>query len=496
MLRRSPELEAKPRPGPGDWVVWLSLTVLATVLLVSVRDRIHEAHVALTYLLVVLLASARAGRAIGLALAVLSFLCFNFFFLPPFYTFTVHNPLDWFVLIAFLVTSAVAAQLLYRLQAEAYAAYRRAGEIDRLATLGAENLNAARAEDAVQAIVGVIRSGLELSVCEIFLSEGEDRLRRIARAPEKVGDAEEMLALADLRVGADARVSLLPLRVRDRTVGMLRLESATPISFDRAQERFAEALGYYAALGLERMTLAREAEHAVALREADRLKDSLLMSVSHDLRTPLTTIRALAQDIAADGDERALVITEEADRLNRFVSDLLDLSRLNAGQLTVSPELVAAEDVLGAALQRVSGVAAGRDINASIDVSEPILVARLDFVHSLRALVNLLENALKYSPADAPVDVSLRREDDCVAFVVADRGPGVPPELRERIFDSFFRNSDVPDASGAGLGLSIARRLAEAQGGRVSYAPRDSGGSVFTLTLPAATPAELETMSL
>src|SRR5215218_2142738 len=207
MLRRSPELEAKPRPGPGDWIVWLTLMVLATLLLVSVRERIHEAHVALTYLLVVLLASARAGRAIGLSLAVLSFLCFNFFFLRPFYTLIVHNPLDWFVLIAFLVTSAVAAQLLYRLQAEAYAAYRRAGEIDRLATLGAENLNAARAEDAVEAIVGVIRSGLELSACEIYIGEGEDRLRRIARAPEDVHPAEDTVALSELLVGEDDRVS-------------------------------------------------------------------------------------------------------------------------------------------------------------------------------------------------------------------------------------------------------------------------------------------------
>jgi K+-sensing histidine kinase KdpD len=352
MLRAERPLGLRPRAAASEWLLWLVVMAAATLLLLRFRRGIDEAHVALTYLLVVLGASARGGRPVGLSFAVLCFLCFNFFFLPPYYALTVHNPIDWFVLFSFLVTSAVAAQLLYR------------------------------------------------------------------------------------------------------------------------------------------------AEHAARLREADRLKDALLMSVSHDLRTPLTTIRALAQDIAAEGDERAGVVMEEADRLNRFVSDLLDLSRLNAGELPVNAELVAAEDVLGAALQRISGVAAGREVNASIDVAEPILVARLDFVHALRALVNLLDNALKYSAPEAPIDVTIARQEPHVAFVVADRGPGVPVELRDRIFDSFYRGDHSDDAGGTGLGLAIARRLAEAQGGEVRYAPRPGGGSVFTLLLPAATAAELESISL
>jgi two-component system sensor histidine kinase KdpD len=137
---------------------------------------------------------------------------------------------------------------------------------------------------------------------------------------------------------AGARTLLLPLRVRERTVGVLVLLDAAGITFDAARRRLLQALAYYAALAAERVRLAAEAEHADALRQADRLKDALLASVSHDLRTPLTTIKALAHDIGVSGDERAVVIEEEADRLNRFVADLLDLSRLAGGALTVAPE--------------------------------------------------------------------------------------------------------------------------------------------------------------
>jgi two-component system, OmpR family, sensor histidine kinase KdpD len=189
-------------------------------------------------------------------------------------------------------------------------------------------------------------------------------------------------------------------------------------------------------------------------------------------------------------------VEEEADRLNRFVSDLLDLSRLNAGGVPAPPELIAAEDVLGAALQRLTGAADSRVVNASFDPTEALLVGRFNFVDTLRALVNLIENALKYSPTGSPVDVSVRRDGEWVAFEVADRGAGVAPSDRERIFEPFFRGTRTSDAVGTGLGLPIARRAAELQGGSLAYAPRPGGGSVFTLRLPAVETAEIERMSL
>jgi two-component system, OmpR family, sensor histidine kinase KdpD len=506
-----------------QWLVWFGALGAVTAGMLAVRDSLDKAHVALAYLLLVLGASSRGGRTLGLALAVAAFGCLNFFFIFPYHTFVVAEPLDWLVLAAFLITGMVAAHLLARAQSEATAARQRAIEIDRLSSLGSETLNAGRAEDALTAITAVIRATLDVARCEIYLRDESRRSVTLAAGagieppapvePTVLADsrlvewvAESGRAVVErvdgaTRVGldaavsggagavdlADARTLLLPLLVRGRTVGVLRIAHTSRLSLDAERRRFVEAISYYAALGTERVRLVAAAEHAEALRQADQLKNAVLASVSHDLRTPLTTIKALAHDIRADGDERAVTIEEEADRLNRFVADLLDLSRLAGGALVLHPEINAAEDLLGAALQRVGGTLRGRTLEASLDPAEALLLGRFDFAHSLRALVNLIENALKYSPADSSIDVTARRNGEALEFVVADRGPGVPPAERERIFEPFYRPSGAaPDAAGAGLGLSIARGLAEAQGGSVRHAPRDGGGSLFILSLPAA----------
>lgn len=502
----------RAREAPG-WVAWIAALGALTAALVAVRPHLDEAHVALGYLLLVLAASTRGSRARGIALALLSFFCFNFFFLPPYGTLVIHEPLDWLVLLSYLAVAAVATQLLYRARREADEARRRADEIDRLSTLGAETLNAGRAEEALFAIAEVIRATLAMDACEIWLrDEGGGaragaRVGAPARADAEAGSTAAALVLdrgagvaerldGTVRVlpeGAtvpeveDARALSLPLRVRGRAVGALRVAKEGGIALTAAERRFFAALSYYAALGAERVRLIADAERAEALHEADRLKDALLASVSHDLRTPLTTIKALAHELREGGDERAVVIEEEADRLNRFVADLLDLSRLGAGALRVSPEVTAAEDLVGAALQRVSGPLAGREVRARVEPGDPILLGRFDFVHSLRVLVNLLENAHKYAPPGTPLDLSARREGDRLVFEVADRGPGIAPSEAEHVFAPFYRaRGAAPDAGGAGLGLSIARRLAEAQGGSLRHEPRPGGGSVFVLSLPAA----------
>jgi len=249
-----------------------------------------------------------------------------------------------------------------------------------------------------------------------------------------------------------------------------------------------QLLALIRAESLERERLAVEAEHAAALREANRMKDVLLASVSHDLRTPLTTIKALAQNAALRGDESARVIEEQADRLTRLVADLLDLSRLKGGGFPVSLELNMAEDLVGAAVRQVAGLlnGGGRRVVTHVDTQGPPLAGRFDFVQSLRILSNLIENALRHSPPDGVVDLSVERAGEQLIFTVSDRGPGVAPADRERIFEPFYRaQGSAPDFGRTGLGLSIARRLAELQGGTVDYAPRPGGGSVFSVRLPA-----------
>ncbi len=350
-------------------LAFLALAVV-TVALLEFRDRLDKAHVTIALLAVVLLASASGGRRLGIGVAALAFVVFNYFFLPPYDTLVIADPLDWSVLAAFLMVGIVAAELLHRAQREAATARAQADEIRRLSV---------------------------------------------------------------------------------------------------------------------------EAERAAALREADRLKDALLASVSHDLRTPLTTIRGVAQDIADGGDDRALEIAEESERLHRMVEDLLALSTIKAGALRPSIAINAAEDVMGAVLQRVSVLARGRELRASLDPADPVLIGRFDFSFALRILSNFLENALKYAPADAPIEFRVRRDGARLRFEVLDRGPGVPEGDRTRIFEPFHRA--VGDSSrgtaGAGLGLAISSGLATAMGAAVSYQPREGGGSVFALDVPGAELSDL-----
>lgn len=503
---------------PGAWGalgLWLLAVVGCTLLLWSVRDGLHEAHSALAYLLLVLGGSARNGRFVGLVLAVVSFLAFNFFLLPPYYTLALEDPLDWWVLIAFLITSVVAAQLFHRTRQALETAENRAREIDRLSALGAESLSVPRAADAVTAIARVIRSELPVASTQVVVLEDDGETPTVlARAPAEerekpdadlvhvaVGEgrivaigpdgasrvAPSGTDLASLLSGASSHVAvLIPLRVRDRNLGVVRLSDPQGLRLDQAKAVFADTLIYYAALAVERVRLAAEAEHVAALREADRLKDALLASVSHDLRTPLTTIRALATELRVTGDERSAVIEEEAERLNRLVTDLLDLSRIRGGTLPLEPRIIAAEDLVGAVLQRLGGMPGIDRLEVRLPPGGALPVGRFDFVHALRALSNLVENALGHSPDGQVVEIEVVEEGEELLFRVLDRGAGIPEEERDRIFEPFFRagSSSGSDRGGTGLGLAIARSVAEAQGGSVRHAPRSGGGSVFELRLP------------
>jgi len=238
------------------------------------------------------------------------------------------------------------------------------------------------------------------------------------------------------------------------------------------------------------LVTAERARAAEAARRADEVASlgGVLAAVSHDLRTPLTTITALAQAGVARGDPNARGIEEEANRLTRLVADLLDLSRLRGGALPVRPELNTAEDLVGAAVRQTAGLFTERTLETTVDLTEPALVGRFDFVQSLRILSNLLGNAAHHTPPSSPVELSVQRVGGTLAFAVADRGPGIAVAERDRIFEPFYRPAGAPADGGggsAGLGLAISRRLAELQGGTVDYTPRVGGGSVFTLRLPA-----------
>ena len=518
---------------------WFWLGVLALVIgaLLPFRERLDKAHITLALLLVVLSSAADGGRRVGVVTAALAFFGFNWFFLPPYSTLVIADPLDWFVLLAFLGTSVIASHLFHRVQREAESARERAAEVTTLATLGAEAMAAPRAHGALQVVAATARHALGVATCRVHVAEGamlvetDAALRAAARTPvvhrydtvvasaaasappdfEPVGLALDggapvaVLGAGVVRVvaggerslaaslaGAEVYRLLIPLRGGERSIGVLDVEDPAGLSIDDARERLLSALAYYAALGAERSRLERTAEHLEALREADRMRNAVLASVSHDLRTPLTTIKALAHEMATLGDERSGVIEQEADRLNRFVGDMLDMSRLASGRVSLQVTVTPVEELLSVALQQVEGTFGARRIVVQLPSGDAFPLARFDLTHSARILVNLLENARKYAPGDAPVEMRVVREGGMIAIHVADRGPGVAPDEAERIFEALYRPaSSRPDEGSLGLGLAIARGLAEAQGGTLSYARRDGGGSVFTLRLPAADLHEL-----
>jgi two-component system, OmpR family, sensor histidine kinase KdpD len=495
------------------WILWIAILAVATLAMYSVQAKIDQAHVVLLYLLIVLGASASGGRVLGFTLAFVAFLLIDYFFQQPYYDLFNNKPLDLFVLVTFLTTAIVATQLLARAQAEAREARARAIEVTSLSQLASETLNAGRAEDALVKMVDVIQSTLGVSSCTIWpwfadrgfaeciTREGIEAKRRepdslVHRAAER---GEPLTLSVDGALGGEhaapgTRELFLPLGVKSGVVGVLVLSDEKPIVFDPPKQRFLAALTYYAALGIERARLVREAEHAAALREADKLKDNLLASVSHDLRTPLTTIKALAQTEALRGDTAAAAIEEQADRLTRLVADLLDLSRMKGDAFRAAPDINTAEDLIGAAQRQAQGLLLeGRTIRTVVDLESPALVGRFDFTHALRILGNLLENALRYTPPGGSVELGVRRDGDSLVFTVADRGPGIPAAEAERIFQPFYRHADsAPDVGRAGLGLSIARRLAEIQQGSLKYESRPGGGSVFVLKLPAVDIEEAE----
>lgn len=497
------------------------MLALATAILVQLRGDIEQSHAVLVLLLIVLGGSASGGRALGYVLATLGFLLIDYFFQAPYGLLSVGKALDWVMLAAFLASAFVATELLARAKEEADTARARTAEVASLSRLGSATLKHARAEDGLHEAGSLIRSTLDARWCTIRQVNGPLRdtvwtstagalddasvarqmvieAQIVDRAASGLEEKEVALAVAggdvsivsvDSYAGQDVVEAFgLPLYAESRLVGLLIVggDASASVVFDAARRRFLTTIAYYAALGLERVRLTQEAGEAHALREADRVKDEVLATVSHDLRTPLTTIKLLAQAAGLRGDPAAGIIEEQADRLASMVTNVLDLSTIRAGSLHLEIGLNTAEDVIAAATAQVQGRLLGRRIATQFDLDERELIGRFDFVQTLRILGNLVDNALRYTPPGGIVEIDAGRDGPWLAIRILDTGPGVAEAERTRIFEAFYRpKSQVPDAGSAGLGLSIAQRLAEVQEGSIAYEPRAGGGSIFTVRLPA-----------
>jgi two-component system sensor histidine kinase KdpD len=393
------------------------------------------------------------GMAYAVPVALASMLAFNFFFLPPLYTFTLADSQNWFALLVFVVTAIVVSELATRSR-------RRARESALLAQIATSLLE---------------RGGVT------------SELERIAAEAARALQVEQ----ARIELGSDGTqaAEAHPLVVGDRRVGTIYLEGRRQGS-EAARRRLLPALASLLGVAIDRERLAGEALEAEALRRSDAIKTAVLRSVSHDLRSPLMAILTSAGALARrdfdldQTDRRELVetILGEAERLDRVVGNLLDLSRLQAGAAQPEPEVWTIDDVVVRALDEV-GETDGR---MEVALPEEPPAVRVDVHQIERVLVNLIENALRYSPASEHVRVQVSATASEVLVRVVDRGPGISPTELERIFEPFQRGSRSGEVRGAGLGLAIARGFAEANGGRVWAESRQGQGASFVLALPVA----------
>jgi two-component system, OmpR family, sensor histidine kinase KdpD len=462
---------------------------------------VNATTVALSLLLVVLLSAAYRGIGPAILAAVASMLGFNFFFLEPVGTFTIHDPQNWVALFAFLLTAIVASQLSSAARKRAREAEESHEQVWKLYQLSRAIIITPDPETAESTISKQVRETFNIGNCEVCVPDERGRLHRPAAAAEtaQVNSSEmlvqEVFQSGEMRVDAGQDAIYAPLKVGVRVTGVMVLTSC---ELKRAS---IEAIGGLVALALERARFLKELSRTEALRQSDQLKSALLASVSHDLRTPLTSIRAavdnlLDKSLAWDRDalrEFHVIISEEVSRLTRLVQNLLEMARIEAGELHPVKEWASVPELIDTVLDRCAATLVNHRV--LVEMKEGLPLVKVDARLLASALANLVENAAHYSSAQS--NIVVRGEVDANAntltMSVHDEGPGIPGDDVSRLFDKFYRGStrSASRHEGTGMGLAISRGIVEAHAGKIWVESRSSVGSTFFFSVPV----ELRTAS-
>lgn len=452
---------------------------------------VNQTTVALSLLLAILAVSAVWGMAVSVFMSIVAMLVFNYEFLPPVGTFTIADPQNWVALGAFLVTSIMGSQLSARIRKEADHANGRRREIERLYKFSQKLLGEGNVIQLMNAIPNYIVESFEAGAAELFLPQKAKFYRSGFGASHL--DEEKMKA-AFLRdestIETQQSLYFIPVRLGVRAIGSLGISGA------RLSRQTLDAVGSLVAIAIERARAVEQLGQTEAERQGERLKSALLDSVTHDFRTPLTSMKAAVTSLLASAKTNAeqrhellSIINEECDRLNHLVEEASEMARLEAGEIELHFAPTPIEEIVQDALAQMKSSLLGRAVHVKLRPDLPRVKA--DPERTKDILVNLIDNANLYSPKEEPITISAEVTGDCVATHVADRGPGIEDFEQGMIFDKFYRGKDQRYlVRGTGMGLPIAKAIVAAHGGSISVTSQLGHGSVFSFTLPIAREAQ------
>lgn len=464
------------------YLLAILLVMSVTAIFFVLRDELHTTLIALLYLLPLGIITALWGLGAGIASALVTFFTFNYFFIEPFYTLMIHQPVDVAILLVFLIVALVMSQLLGRAQASLAAATAREREATQLYELS----TALTGLHDDHAIVQILAN-------QVYAVAGGAFVEVNITGPQPFS----IQLPADAPPGRDPEL-VVPIETGHSVLGEIRIWKAGPAISPR-ERRLFQTFASQSAVALDRAWLAQAESRAQVLEESNQLKSSILSSVSHEFRTPLSTIKAAASSLRSNEidwnsearSELIAAIDDEADHLNMLIGNLLDMSRIESGALKPNRAWNILSEIVGSVLDRMRHLA--EEHRFELDIPDDLPLIPVDYVQMEQVFTNLVSNSLKYAPANTVIRIWARTQNNFVHIQVSNQGPQVPSEHLERIFDKFYRVTAADRVTGTGLGLSICKGIIEAHDGRI-WAENLPDGFAFNFTLPlvwdGASPAQ------
>lgn len=449
------------------------------------------------YLLAVVITALRSGFGPAVMASILSVLVFNFFFVPPQFTFRVADAQYIVTFSALLATGVVISNLTGRARSQTEMARRREQQTARLYAFSRDLSATVDAEDMMQTVLHHVKQTLHCEIC-LFITQKGHLEQSLSTDNASISEAELAVAHwafeqgqsagAGTNTSASAQRLYIPLKTAQSTIGVMGLQLEQSLLPE--QQRLVEAFAVQAALAIEASQLAEQAKQAELLREKEKLQTIVLNSISHDLRTPLVSITGTLGSLKEDDGQLSQAVRhdllegayEEADRLNRLVGNLLEMSRLQAGSYKLKRELYDVHEIISVARGQLENVLKNHQIRVEVEPDLPLI--SVDLVLIAQVMVNLLDNASKYSQAGTTIEITASHVTNCVQIEVADSGVGIPPEQLPHIFKKFYRATTANGRGGSGLGLSICEGIVELHQGNIQVSNRQGGGTSFIIQLP------------